>query len=292
VTADMQSMVACRFVSDAHEIVPSVDDPHYIERLRDICTRHDIRLVVPLIDTELQLLARHRDAFGASGVTLLISSPETVETTFDKRRTHGFFVANGIATPRLYPAECLDHNDIDFPVMVKPACGSGSVGASKAASARELAQRVESMPDAMVQEFIAGDEYTLDILVDFRGTVRSVVPRKRLAVRAGEVSTGVTVKHDALIAEGRRVAELLSGARGPITLQCFVTGDGDITFIEINPRFGGGFPLSAAAGADFSRWIVEWVLGCDPPIGLDAWQDGLYMLRYDEGLFVTGGPLP
>ena len=285
VTADMQSLVPARFTGDVHETVPAVCDSGYVDRLIQICQEHDINLLVPLIDTELLLLARNNDRFAELGVTLLSSSEAVTEITIDKRRTHDFFVANGIVTPRVYPSDYPWANGVSFPVMLKPALGSGSIGVVQASNLQELEFHFRSICNPIVQEYVTGDEYTLDILVDLAGKVRSVVPRKRLEVRAGEMSKGVTVKHSELIAEGVRIAELLPGARGPITLQCFLTDDGTITSIEINPRFGGGFPLSAAAGANFPRWIIEWVLGRDPEIGLTDWVDGLHMLRYDEAHF-------
>src|SRR5208337_2093698 len=125
-----------------------------------------------------------------------------------------------------------------------------------------------------------------DILADFAGRVRCVVPRLRMETRTGEISKGMTVKNRALIDAGKRVVEALPGAMGCITVQCFLTPQGEIQFIEINPRFGGGFPLSAQAGADFPRWIIELMLGRNPQIALDGWTDGLLMLRYDEAVFV------
>jgi carbamoyl-phosphate synthase large subunit len=185
----------------------------------------------------------------------------------------------------------IERGDVPLPVIVKPATGSGSVGIARAATMGELRHHLDTVPNAIVQEIATGDEYTLDILADFGGTPRCVVPRKRIEVRAGEVSKAVTVRNERLIAAGRRIVDLLPGARGPLNLQCFLAEDGRLAFIEINPRFGGGFPLSAAAGAHFPRWIIEWVRGGDPEIGPDDWQDGLYMLRYDEGLFVSGDQL-
>lgn len=124
-------------------------------------------------------------------------------------------------------------------------------------------------------------------MVDFQGQVRCVVPRLRIETRAGEISKGVTVKNSALIAAGKKVVELLPGALGCITAQCFLTPNNEIKFIEINPRFGGGFPLSLQAGADFPRWIIEMMLGKDPEIAIDGWHDGIVMLRYDDAIFVT-----
>jgi carbamoyl-phosphate synthase large subunit len=143
------------------------------------------------------------------------------------------------------------------------------------------------VPDAIVQENIEGEEFTLDVFVDFKGSVRCIVPRKRIETRAGEVSKGMTVKHPEIMAGGTKVVEKLPGAIGCVTVQCFLTAAGEVIFIEINPRFGGGFPLSIKAGADFPRWIVELMLGMEPDISLDNWQDGVVMLRYDDEIIVS-----
>ncbi len=124
-------------------------------------------------------------------------------------------------------------------------------------------------------------------MADFPGKVRCVVPRLRIETRAGEISKGITVKNPLLIAAGKTVVEALPGAVGCITVQCFLTPDDQIKFIEINPRFGGGFPLSFEAGADFPRWIIEMMLGREADISIDGWKDGVVMLRYDDAIFVT-----
>ncbi|MGB3305736.1 MAG: ATP-grasp domain-containing protein [Thermomicrobiales bacterium] len=287
VTGDLRGDAPARFVGDVHEQLPRVDAESYVDRLKAVCVKHSIQLVVPLIDTELHILARHRDAFQQLGVCLLISSPAVTDIAYDKRRTMAFFESARALTPRLIEREDFVAENIHFPLMLKPARGSGSVGVTKIHNRHELDFFLGYIPDPVVQEFIQGDEYTLDVLTDFSGRVRSIVPRLRLETRAGEVSKGMTVKNKAVMSAGARVVEALPGPIGPITVQCFMTPDGDISFIEINPRFGGGFPLSAQAGANFPRWIIEWVLGRDPVFELNAWQDGLMMLRYDDAVFAT-----
>ena len=292
ITADLRADAPAHAAGDEREIVPRIDNPRYVDRLIEICCKHDARLLVPLIDTELHLLASHRDAFGAVGTTLLLSSPETTDIAHDKRRTAEFFRGHGIPAPRTFGQEELSQiRAISYPVLLKPAAGSGGAGVTKIQSQRELEFFLDYIPNAIVQEYIEGDEFTLDVLVDFSGHVRCVVPRLRIETRAGEVSKAMTVRDAQLIDAGRWVAEAVPGARGCITLQCFRQHDGTLRFIEINPRFGGGFPLSAAAGADFPRWIIEWMLGHEPEIRIDGWQDGLVMLRYDEAVFVDRATL-
>lgn len=287
VTADLQKNAPALFVADVRELVPRVTDSTYIPTLLDICRRNAIHLLVPLIDTELHVLAPHRQNFADIGVTLLVSSVELNHLTLDKRNTYDFFRTNGIQTAEiLNPADILAADNPSYPYFLKPAKGSCSVGATKIMDEEELLFFLNHVQDPLVQELIFGTEYTLDILVDFTGNVRSVVPRLRIETRAGEVSKGMTVKHSSIIAAGKKLAEALPGAFGCITAQCFLTQEGEIVFIEINPRFGGGFPLAYAAGADFPRWIIQMVRGEDPDIKIDDWQDGLVMLRYDEAVFV------
>jgi carbamoyl-phosphate synthase large subunit len=288
VTTDFQKNAPAPFVADFQEQVPRVTDPCYIDFLKDICCKHAIRLMIPLIDTELHVLAPHREAFAAMGATLLVSSPAVGEICINKRKTATFFKDAGVETPAILdPDEILADPQAEYPFMLKPASGSCSVNVHKICNARELEFFKDYVPDAIVQEFISGEEYTLDVLVDFNGKVRSVVPRLRIETRAGEVSKGMTVNNPAIIAAGKKVVEALTGALGCITVQCLLTPKGGIKFIEINPRFGGGFPLSAAAGADFPCWIIKMVLGEDPQMAIDEWTDGLVMLRYDDAIFVT-----
>ena len=169
---------------------------------------------------------------------------------------------------------------------MKPVDGSASKGIIKINNKKELKFFKERIPNAILQEYIDGYEYTLDILADFSGRVRCVVPRRRLEVRAGEVSKGVTEKNEKIIRTGRKAVEALKWAIGPITVQGFLTKGGALKLTEINPRFGGGHPLAIVAGADYPRWIIEMILGRDPEIKLDSWEDGLVMLRYDEAIFV------
>ena len=138
-------------------------------------------------------------------------------------------------------------------------------------------------------EYVSGEEYTLDIFIDFDQVVQAIVPRKQLEVRAGEVSKSQIGLNPKIIAAGSQVAKALSqrGGLGMINLQCMYTVDGEVKFIEINPRFGGGCPLSIYAGYPFSQWAVEMALGRPlSPLPADL-GDGLTMLRYDDAIFIA-----
>jgi carbamoyl-phosphate synthase large subunit len=288
VTSDLKNNAPAAFVGDVHVRTPRVTEPQYVAELEAICRQHAIHLLVPLTDTELGTLALHKERFSDLGVRTMVGTVETNSICFDKRATCRFFQQIGVVTPAVFePEELLHRPETSYPLMLKPANGSSSVGVTKINSPAELEFFSKYIRNAIVQEFVDGDEYTLDILVDFQGRARCVVPRLRIETRAGEVSKSLTVKHDGLIQQGKFVAESLPGAIGCITVQAFLTPEQEIKFIEINPRFGGGFPLSAEAGADFPRWMIEMCLGREPDITLDGWQDGLGMLRYDEAIFVA-----
>lgn len=289
IAADLQKNAAALFVADAIELVPRVVDPAYISVLKDICRRHEIKLLIPLIDTELSLLAKHKAEFASCGVTVLVSSCAVNDICFDKRNTQAFFEEIGAVTPTVYDeVKLAELGEADYPLFLKPARGSCSVGATVISNRRELNFYREQIETPIIQPLIKGLEYTIDVLVDFEGVVKCVVPRLRMETRAGEVSKAMTVKDAELIQAGKGIVEKLPGAVGCITLQCFREPNGTICFIEINPRFGGGFPLSFRAGADFPRWIIEMMLKLPCTAELDKWQDNLVMLRYDDEIIISG----
>ncbi|GAB4528293.1 MAG: ATP-grasp domain-containing protein [Pleurocapsa sp.] len=287
IVADCQSNISSAYVADDYEPVPRINHPFYIEKLKSICRKHDIKLVIPLIDPELYLLSLHRESFAELGVTLLVCTPETNDICFDKRKTATFFQQIGVQTPTIFtPETILKDINAPYPFLIKPANGSCSQGVTVVNDAKELAFFKDYIPNAIVQELLTGKEYTLDILLDFTGQVKCVVPRLRMETRAGEISKGITVKNWDIIAAGKKVASALPGAIGCITIQCFQLPNNEIIFIEINPRFGGGIPLSIKAGANYPQWILRMLLQQDLSIEIDDWQEGVIMLRHDESIFI------
>jgi len=285
VTADMRADAPAHHVADERVALPPIDAPDYVPAVMDACAEHGVDLVVPILDAELPVLAPQREAFRRRGVRVVVSSPATVATCRDKRATFDFFTRGGFATPHtIHGREALEAYQGPFPALLKPALGSSSHGVEVVHDREELRFFAARTDEPVVQEYQTGDEYTLDVFCDLTGRARCVVPRMRIQTRGGEVSKGMTVRDPGIIEAGRAVAEALPGARGPLNIQCFRGADGEPTFIEINPRFGGGYPLSARAGADFARWLLALHLGRDPGIAED-WQDGLVMMRYDEAVF-------
>ena len=289
ITADLEKTAPASYVADRTVIVPRAVDPTYISTLLEICQNHDVKLLASLIDTDLMLLSRHRDAFENIGVKLLLCSEATNEICANKLKTAAFFEANHIPTPRIYTlAAALDLPDDAYPLLIKPFDGSSGIGVVKVTSVEELRFFAGYIKNAIIQEYIWGEEFTVDVYVDFKGKVRCAVPRKRLEVRGGEVSKCITVKDKKLMKTACAVVASLPGKTGCITVQCFRQSDGKLKFIEINPRFGGGIPLSLHAGADFPKWILQEMTSGACDAEMSAWADDLVMLRYDDEIIVSG----
>ena len=287
IVADCNNYIPTAVIADIYEPVPQIQDPNYINRLKEICQKHNIKLLIPLIDSELYKLSLHSRSFTELGVKVLVSSSETNKICLDKRKTASFFQKIGIKTPKIFcPETILTNLQAQYPLLIKPANGSSSVGVTVVNNIKELEFFKDYITQAIIQELIVGKEYTLDILVDFAGQVKCVVPRLRLETRAGEISKGITVKNGDIMAAGKKVAEALPGASGCITVQCFQLPNNEISFIEINPRFGGGIPLSIRAGADYPQWILKMLLKQDLSIAIDDWQEQVIMLRHDQSFFI------
>lgn len=290
--ADAGRSAPAAMVADRQIQVPRVNAPDYIERMLAVCAENRVGMLFPLIDTDLLLLAQNRERFAALGTRVVVSSEASVALSFDKRLTYAFFREHGIDTPAVFDEDQLeDCGALRFPLLIKPWDGSCGVGVTRIRNAEELAFFLHYVPHAMVQELVTGEEFTCDVLAGLDGKVRCVVPRKRLEIRGGEVSKGLTMKDPAIMAAAQKVVECLPGAMGCITVQCFRQADGRLRFIEINPRFGGGFPLALHAGADFPRWLIQEHLGLPIDAAMADWQDDLAMLRYDDEIIVAGSKI-
>ena len=277
-------------LADAAWQVPRCTEPEFIPTMLHLCEREDISLIIPTIDTELPAYANARDEFQALGVTVAVSAPAVIEIAADKQRTHEWLTGHGFATVRqaTAPEVLNDPQGWEFPLVVKPLRGSASIGVQRVSSIEALRIACAERQDLVVQELAPGDEHTINVFVNRGGKCLCAVPHRRLEVRAGEVSKGVTVKHRGLMDLARRIAEALPGAYGALNIQCFLAEDGAINVIEINPRFGGGYPLAHTAGADFPRWLLQETMGRSADTACDDWQDDLLMLRYDEAVLIPG----
>ena len=275
-----QLSAACR-VADASAAVPRVDDPGYVGRLLELCKQWNISVVVPTIDTELVPLAEAKRDFAELGTTVAVSDPQLCRAMNSKRDTAALFERLGFPTPAIIDE--LEH--AAFPLFAKLDNSSRSIGAGVVHNLAE-AQRLRDLdPNYVFQELIDGVEFTVDAFVDSKRNALGIVPRQRQEVRAGEVSKGCAIKDPVIMGSVRELCGCLEGAYGTLTVQLFQQDDGALSFIEVNPRFGGGYPLTMHAGADFAEYLLRDVRGDDQSYR-DDWHDGTLMLRYDAEVIV------
>jgi len=291
--ADCSFLAPAMHLADKAHIVPRCHDYSFIPAMLDLARSENIHLIVPNLDDELPILAAARGEFQAQGTYVAVSSEEVVQIAGDKALTHSWLEANRFPTVRqAAPAEVLaDPTRWEFPLIAKPRCGSGSVGVRLISCAAELQWMTKTTSGFIVQERACGTEYTVNVYVNRQGACVCAVPHARIEVRAGEVSKGVTAKHHGMMTLATAIAEALPGARGPLNIQCFLSGE-DIRIIEINPRFGGGYPLAHRAGASFTRWMIQELVGIPVNGPVDDWQDHFTMIRYNEALFLPSSAPP
>ena len=284
ITTDLNCLSPGLYFGDRHYIAPLTTDPGYIPLIKSICKSENIGLLIPTIDDELPIFGRHRHEFEEMGVRVAVSGEQTGLVCNDKHASYVFFKERGIPFARTWRPDELDRKKIKYPLFLKPRGGRGSVGAHKIGNRRELDFFLEYVPDPVVQEFLAGTEYTIDILADFNGRIISVVPRERMLVRSGVSDRGRTLRHSGLIRLAIDAAEALE-LRGAANIQVKLNGDKAVIF-EVNPRFSGGIPLTIEAGADFTGWLIEMCLGRGPEPCIGDFSDGLVMACYEESLFM------
>lgn len=272
---------ACHVADQCYEICRCTD-PSYPQQLLEQCQAHGIRLVIPTIDTELLALSESRNLFQAAGIQLVVSDSALIRQCRNKRLTAELFQALSINTPAI-----LDPAHLTFPCFMKPIGGSCSQGIKAVPSSEHLSPVDRSNPDNLFQDLIPKEwvEYTADLYYSEQGNLLACVPRQRLSTRGGEISKGITRKDQVYDFLNCHLSSL-KGARGVITVQVFSDPTRDCVLgIEFNPRFGGGYPMSHAAGVDYPAMLMrEYLLG-ESPLRVDSWQADLLMLRYDSMVF-------
>lgn len=272
--------------ADKPYIVPRLTSPDYVPALLSLCQREQVGLIFPLIDPDIPVLSRHREALERAGVRLAVVSTEAATIVSDKWSTGQLFRNLGVPTPQSWLPSHLEANQCEYPLFIKPRHGSASQQTFRVHNADELRFFSRHVADPIVQECLPGPEITNDVVCDLSGEVLAVVSRRRMEVRWGEVAKGVTIYDPEITQACVKIARGLP-AVGPITVQCMMK-EGVPYFTEINARLGGGLPLGLAAGADSMKWLLARVAGLEmeiPPLG--TYQTGLYLTRYDDSFFVT-----
>jgi carbamoyl-phosphate synthase large subunit len=285
-TTDMCPRLApAGYVSDGCFEVPRVTDLTYQKFLLKICEDNNIGMIIATIDTELVVLANLKKEFLKKGIHVIVSDLPFVRICRDKRSTNVFFDNIGIKTPKT-----IDKNNPEFPLFVKPYDGSLSFNVHHIKRKEELSQEILNDPKLLFMEYIDRTEfkeYTVDMYFGRDNCVKCIVPRERIEIRAGEINKGMTEKNEILYLLKEKMG-YIEGCIGCICVQLFFNPKTkDVFGIEINPRFGGGYPLTYMCGGNFPELLIrEYFLG-ESIEYFDNWEENLLMLRYDDAIYVN-----
>lgn len=281
VATDMQLSAPALQAADMKLQVPAVYDPEYVNITLNICKEQQIDVLLSLNDLELPILAENKARFEELGVKVIVSDPQVIDIAFDKSKTAQWVESLGLVAPKTYvrledAKKALAAGEIEFPLFMKPRWGSGSIGLESIADMEELdiyynllMKKIKktilataSVGDEyiMIQEKLTGSEFGLDIMNDLNGKNVGVSVKQKLAMRAGETDKAVTVDIPEVREMGRKIGEAL-GHIGNLDVDIMQRADGAYCVLELNPRFGGGFPFSYEAGVNMPMAIIQWVKG-------------------------------
>jgi carbamoyl-phosphate synthase large subunit len=283
VAVDANRLAPAIYHADVHAIVPRVDDPGYLPALQALILEHDVRLVVPLTDLDQVLLAEHRHELES---VVLLPDAEVVRRIADKYLAHHFFQERGIPSPPSWLPDELPAV-LTFPVLVKARFGFGSRHIYRAVDRAQLDFFLGYSPvESFVQRVCPGEEFSIDVFCDLDGRCLNSIPRTMIESKGGESIKGMTIKDDELIEFGRLVAEEL-GIRGPANVQCFRVATGRHEVTDVNPRFGGAFPLPRAAGSRYPELALALARGerLEPRLG--DFREGIVMTRFFSHLSLS-----
>jgi len=281
IAADADTLAPALYHAHRMAVVPRVDAPEYLPALADLVRRHDVRLVVPLTDLDQSLLSRSRELLAPALV--LVPEPDVCDAMGDKWSAHLFFEEHGIPSPRSWlPADV--PADARYPLLVKVREGFGSRHIYRARDPEQLLFHLATTPvDSFVQEVCQGDEFSVDVFCDLDARCLNAIPRTMIQSKGGESIKGRSIRDWDLIEHARSVAETI-GIRGPANIQCFREPDGSLPVTDVNPRFGGAFPLPLAAGGRYPELALELARGERPEPRLGEFREGIVMTRFFSDL--------
>jgi carbamoyl-phosphate synthase large subunit len=281
ISSDTNPISAGFYLSDAHEVLPEVENESYTTRLFEIISKHNIGILMPSSGYDIYNFSRNKGNLLDRGAVAVVSDEDVMQKCRDKMETFTF-----LSQKFASPYTTVDPNKIiEFPLIAKPRFGKGSKGVVKIDNDDDL-KYVQSKNDNLIfQEYLPGTEYTIDVLSDLEGEPIIAVPRIRLQTKAGISTIGKIVKDDSISETCKSIAKYLK-IIGPCCIQMKETKDGILKVVEVNPRLGGGTIFTALAGANFPSMILDMVNGkkVEPPVISE-----ITVVRYFEEIVVENG---
>lgn len=281
--------------ADHSVISPLIYDEGYIPFLLRYCRENAIELLISLFDIDLPVLARHREEFARVGTRVVVSAPELIDICNDKWKTYLFLKEHGFLVPKTYCSLhqallALERGELQYPVIVKPRFGCGSIAMSVAEDEMALLyyfrrntstisrsylkyESAAAEEKILYQQCLEGQEYGVDIINDLAGNHRTSIVKKKIAMRAGETDIAQVEQQPAIAREADRLGRL-TGHIGNMDCDFFLV-DGQPYVLEMNARFGGGYPFSHMAGCDLPRALIAWHKGREVPEDCLRVGDGL-----------------
>ena len=286
ICTDMSNLAPSIYESDQFYTVPRMTAPGYIDVILDICKKEKIDGVLSLIDPELSLLAENKERFAAVGTTVIGSTYELCEMSLDKFQMFRWLTEHGYRCAKSYIDKESFFADVaagkaKYPVFVKPARGSASIAISKVYDQETIELLFAHSDGLMIQEFLDGQEIGADVYIDMNShRVVSIFTKKKILMRAGETDKAVSFQDEKLFALIKQFAEE-AGYTGQIDIDLFQV-DGEYFISEVNPRFGGGYPHAYECGCNHMELIVNNLEGKTNDGRIGQYEEGIYMMKYNE----------
>jgi carbamoyl-phosphate synthase large subunit len=278
VTSDADPSSPGFYLADAWAVLPPIKDPGFFAAALRLMERERVRIVLPTSGFDTLVYAERQHELAELGIRAVMSPHEAVQTCVDKWRFH-----EAVRDRFPVPATTLRADEVrEFPCFVKPRHGKGSRGIALCRSREELAAQVEARDDLVIQEYLPGEEFSVDTLSDLTGKALVAVPRLRLATKAGISVRGRIVRDREIEETCLRLAEFL-GLRGPSCIQMRRDPQGRAKLLEINPRMGGGTMFTTLAGVNIAALSVD--LACGRPITIPTPRE-ITVLRYHDEIVV------
>lgn len=267
--------------ADKSIVTPLIYKDEYIPFLLEYCKQENIKLVISLFDIDLPILSKNKDKFKKIGVDIIVSDVHVIDKCNDKLATYKFLIENGFNTPKTYIDidECMKdirEKKINYPLIIKPRFGMGSIGVFEAENKEELDVlynktmnsiknsylkfncKEELLNDSVIiQEKIIGEEYGLDVINDLNGAYQNTIVKKKHAMRAGETDCAEIIDNIEMKKIGKLLSERLSHISN-LDVDVFYNGR-EYYILEMNARFGGGYPFTHLSGVDLPSAIIKWV---------------------------------
>ena len=260
--ADCNRYAPALYDADDYFILPKILEKNYIDELFRVCLINNIQAVFSLNDMELPILAQYKNKFIKKGIKLIVSNPRVIDICYDKYTTYKFLKENKFPFPKTFDSlgealEEINAETLKFPLLIKPRKGSASLGIKKVFSKKDLQNKFKKEKYLIIQEFLQGDEYGIDVFSNSNLLPVSIFIKRKIKMRAGETDKAVTVYDIKMIEFIKKLIKKLE-LYGPGDIDLFKRGN-EYIVMEINPRFGGGYPMSHAVGAEFPEKMIKLI---------------------------------